>query len=260
MDKLKNRIYSTLNVIRRRYSLLEVPRRGIHNAIAKAMSIFNNTPHSALKRHSLPQGAREQSSVGRSMIEMLGVLAIIAVLSVGGIAGYSKAMTKWRVNKVLQQITDIAVNTHIAYKQQKNFKGLNNQIAIKAGLIPQELIQSNNEIKDAFDDLIMIEDINGEYDTDGIGFTIMLQTYSKEKCSAIGNSNLINLNANVVISNSEDNIISDMLSYCKFETGTVFDYLCNGSNNTLPFPPKNVAEVCNKCSNNTPCIIFIVFK
>lgn len=29
---------------------------------------------------------------GRSMIEMLGVLAIIGVLSVGGIAGYSKAM------------------------------------------------------------------------------------------------------------------------------------------------------------------------
>ncbi|MBR2136742.1 MAG: prepilin-type N-terminal cleavage/methylation domain-containing protein [Alphaproteobacteria bacterium] len=28
---------------------------------------------------------------GRSMIEMLGVLAIIGVLSVGGIAGYSKA-------------------------------------------------------------------------------------------------------------------------------------------------------------------------
>ena len=31
---------------------------------------------------------------GRSMIEMLGVLAIIGVLSVGGIAGYSKAMMK----------------------------------------------------------------------------------------------------------------------------------------------------------------------
>ena len=33
-------------------------------------------------------------SVGRSMIEMLGVLAIVGVLSVGGIAGYSKAMEK----------------------------------------------------------------------------------------------------------------------------------------------------------------------
>lgn len=35
---------------------------------------------------------------GRSMIEMLGVLAIIAVLSVGGITGYSKAMSMWRSN------------------------------------------------------------------------------------------------------------------------------------------------------------------
>ncbi|MCI7421127.1 MAG: hypothetical protein MSS98_05600 [Alphaproteobacteria bacterium] len=54
---------SSISVILRRYSLLEVPRRRIHNAIAKAMSIFNNTPHSALSCHSLPQGAREQRSV-----------------------------------------------------------------------------------------------------------------------------------------------------------------------------------------------------
>ena len=36
---------------------------------------------------------------GRSMIEMLGVLAIIGVLSVGGIAGYSKAMQMYKLNK-----------------------------------------------------------------------------------------------------------------------------------------------------------------
>ena len=40
---------------------------------------------------------------GRSMIEMLGVLAIIGVLSVGGIAGYSKAMTKYKVNKTIDE-------------------------------------------------------------------------------------------------------------------------------------------------------------
>ena len=57
-----------------------------------------DTPHSALPRHVLPQGAREH---GRSMIEMLSVLAIIAVLSVGGIAGYSKAMEKYKLNKVI---------------------------------------------------------------------------------------------------------------------------------------------------------------
>lgn len=36
---------------------------------------------------------------GRSMVEMLGVLAIIGVLSVGSIAGYSKAMQKYKMNK-----------------------------------------------------------------------------------------------------------------------------------------------------------------
>ena len=37
------------------------------------------------------------------MIEMLGVLAIVGVLSVGGIAGYSKAMEKWRINKLMEE-------------------------------------------------------------------------------------------------------------------------------------------------------------
>ena len=36
---------------------------------------------------------------GRSMVEMLGVLAIIGVLSVGAIAGYSKAMMKYKMNQ-----------------------------------------------------------------------------------------------------------------------------------------------------------------
>ena len=38
---------------------------------------------------------------GRSMVEMLGVLAIIGVLSVGAIAGYSKAMTKYKMNQAV---------------------------------------------------------------------------------------------------------------------------------------------------------------
>ena len=42
---------------------------------------------------------------GRSMIEMLGVLAIIGVLSVGGIAGYSKAMNKFKTNKVSDNVS-----------------------------------------------------------------------------------------------------------------------------------------------------------
>ena len=46
-------------------------------------------------------------SAGRSMIEMLGVLAIIGVLTVGGIAGYSKAMEKFKLNKIVDEYNNI---------------------------------------------------------------------------------------------------------------------------------------------------------
>ena len=42
-----------------------------------------------------------KSQSGRSMVEMLGVLAIIGVLSVGGIAGYTLAMRRHRANGVV---------------------------------------------------------------------------------------------------------------------------------------------------------------
>lgn len=47
------------------------------------------------------------NQLGRSMIEMLGVLAIIAVLSVGGIAGYGKAMRMWNSNLQKEQLTQL---------------------------------------------------------------------------------------------------------------------------------------------------------
>ena len=47
---------------------------------------------------------------GRSMVEMLGVLAIIGVLSVGGIAGYSKAMFKHKLNSTLDMISQTIAN------------------------------------------------------------------------------------------------------------------------------------------------------
>ena len=42
---------------------------------------------------------------GRSMVEMLGVLAIIGVLSVGGIAGYSLSMRRHRANGVVDLVS-----------------------------------------------------------------------------------------------------------------------------------------------------------
>ena len=46
---------------------------------------------------------------GRSMVEMLGVLAIIGVLSIGGIAGYTYAMNKSKANDILDGVSQRAL-------------------------------------------------------------------------------------------------------------------------------------------------------
>ena len=49
-----------------------------------------------------------KSQKGRSMVEMLGVLAVIGVLSVGGVYGYGVAMKKHKANELLHQASMLA--------------------------------------------------------------------------------------------------------------------------------------------------------
>ena len=96
---------------------------------------------------------------GRSMVEMLGVLAIIGVLSVGAIAGYSKAMNKYKMNKQTEQI-DTILSAISRYKLElrkfnkstddKNYNLI--PFLKKLREIPETMYVKNNEekIQDAF--------------------------------------------------------------------------------------------------------------
>ncbi len=78
------------------------------------------------------------------MIEMLGVLAIIGVLSIGGIAGYSKAMRKYKENKTINQITLLLTNIRTFYVNQGSFKDLDNDAAVKYEIVSQDMIKEEN--------------------------------------------------------------------------------------------------------------------
>lgn len=89
----------------------------------------------------------EQS--GRSMVEMLGVLAIIGVLSIGGISGYSKAMAKFRVNKTLDQISMLVMNIRSLYSANIDYTGLTDQVAIQMGIIPRDMLPAGKNESNA---------------------------------------------------------------------------------------------------------------
>ncbi len=87
-----------------------------------------------------------KSQNGRSMVEMLGVLSIIGVLSVGGISAYSVAMKKHRANELLQQAKLMATT-------------ISAQAMTNGGTLPTTIAAFNSsygnfskEISSAFDD------------------------------------------------------------------------------------------------------------
>ena len=80
---------------------------------------------------------------GRSMVEMLGVLAIIGVLSVGGISGYSKAMAKFKLTKAQDQISMLLMNIRTAFATSPSYTGLNNSVAVAFAIAPGDMYAGN---------------------------------------------------------------------------------------------------------------------
>ena len=131
----------------------------------------------------------EQS--GRSMIEMLGVLAIIGVLSMGGIAGYSKAMNKFKTNKVADNVSMLVANIKTLYAQQNTYTGLNNLTAVDMGVVPDELVEkradgaTTQSLINAFNGPVFITASNGTNGTDGKAFIIEFTELSREACISL---------------------------------------------------------------------------
>ena len=63
-----------------------------------------------------------KSQSGRSMVEMLGVLAIIGVLSVGGIAGYRQAMLQKNLNDIAQGVSLALIEAERDLEQTGEYK------------------------------------------------------------------------------------------------------------------------------------------
>ena len=109
---------------------------------------------------------------GRSMVEMLGVLAIIGVLSVGAISGYGKAMFKYKLNKQTEQLNQV-IGTIVRYKSSLTINPNSADAPMsdyqlvpllkKLGEIPKEMYTSDNiYIKDTFGTVYYIYNRNTE--------------------------------------------------------------------------------------------------
>ena len=123
---------------------------------------------------------------GRSMVEMLGVLAIIGVLSAGGLAGYSKAMFKHKLNNTMEQITMLVTNIRTAYCSQRNYANMTEAKLVSLGVIPP-VMGAAGSLTNPFKGGVTIapadaKDAAGDATT---GFTIQYTKLPREACISL---------------------------------------------------------------------------
>jgi type II secretory pathway pseudopilin PulG len=183
---------------------------------------------------------------GRSMVEMLGVLAIIGVLSVGGIAGYSKAMYKQKMNKSVDIVSKVlmGVNEWSAKNIDDNF---DNQNAIKLGILDKSLCNNSNEC---------ILPTGGRINVYDDGIEIQFRE-----------SNRINLCIDF-LSHHWETALPDNSSYISI-VSTSGEYVGQGnyiySTNTnigvkLEYTLTDIENTCTKACNNVECMIILAIS
>ena len=132
------------------------------------------------------------SQAGRSMVEILGVLAIIGVLSIGGISGYSKAMAKFKLTKAQDQISMMLMNIRTSFAPAAGYDHLNNSNAVSQGVAPTDMVSDSqgSSINHAFGGAVIVSGTN----TDGTAtsgshfFFISFDNLGHEACLSLVSS------------------------------------------------------------------------
>ncbi len=159
---------------------------------------------------------------GRSMVEMLGTLAVMGVLSIGGIMGYSYSMDKYRANTIINDIMLRSVDV-IAQFDRTGKANLSEWPTTTAGKYT----------------------IGLENDTIGI----YVSGLPEHLCQMVFDG-MIN-NATVKISTTEYNSPTDIVD-CD-DTNTMFFYVGEGSNTKTEETTTTTIPVQKFCTTDAQC-------
>ncbi len=210
---------------------------------------------------------------GRSMVEMLGVLAIIGVLSVGAIAGYSKAMFKYRLNRHAESFNTLINNViQLGPELSRAFNGtqFTSEIFYKLNLVPDSMIFKNPYIEDIFKNKIQVY----YYHNSQYNHNEYYMSWRMERTGNVATTRSIEICRNVIIAAKENaaNITSLQLrsANSNADNGMYDQSVLRGdladvgeSNKTKLLRNAGVKEIddfCSSCNSEDRCDVFIFFQ
>ncbi len=105
---------------------------------------MNSSTHHALIWRGKPVQARPGFKIGMTMMETLGVLLVGAILTVGGIMLIRMAMDSSKLSDAQKSLTAMSIQIRGHFSGVRDYTGLTNGLAIKAGLVPQRILRGES--------------------------------------------------------------------------------------------------------------------
>lgn len=176
--------------------------------------------------------------------------SIIGALSVGVIAGYSKAMSKYNENKAVDEIVLLVMNTKTLFANSQNYSALNNELAVKTGIIPEEMLHYS-EIVNVYDGNIILKPSAKDYSNDNEAFTITYKNVPQDVCVKLAMADWGNDDNGFIallVTNNEryEMYGSDMVTRSNCKDGLKSDIAISCAK---AMPLQNAVQGCNTNSN-----------
>ena len=215
------------------------------------------------KRYTREKLTSRYKQSGRSMIEMLGVLAIIGVLTVGSITGYSHAMRRHLLNKQREQISYIlsAAETH---HNMVNINTLDTpqdftSIFKTFGWIPEEMIKDDTRyIYDVFKNQIYFY----KWGNSHMGLVLHLETPNAyEQCTNLYQT--IQQYHAFLYSTSAAKRINQHSSYRNGYAGDPHQHCIYDPKACIRnLTPTKISQLCQFCNDTEDnyCVLYILWK
>ena len=214
------------------------------------------------------------------MIEMLGVLAIMGVLTAGGMLAYTRAMIKNKINNTIEQAVKISVHLSAIGINGGNYYGLDtNSMAVLESLFPESIFIGDKMIAPYGGEVSIAPSNLHPINTSGyanlranssgynLAYTIRYDGVDTPTCMALTThewgtvKNVYFIGVAAGLSSSVADTISEKIyQECDGDVSTDVIAGCVGGNTLrIPVPQAVAASVCTGCTDQKSCSVMLKY-
>ncbi|MGE4293565.1 MAG: type 4 pilus major pilin [Desulfovibrio sp.] len=155
-----------------------------------------------------------------TLLETLGAILVGLIILAGAALGLNSAFSSSKLSETEQNLVTLRMQIQHMFSGSSDFTGLDNDLALKAGVVPKSFIKGN-VMKNAFGGEITLAPVTAD-----AAFSIELTSIPQEECTKLAKFQTdawlgVTVNGNE-IDRLSDTLVTDIVSSCEDSNTILF--------------------------------------